>query len=254
MYGELAVPLQEYIEQQGRANEELVQSRFGPELEMVSMHLDLQHRVANHFVGLLAWGVCPNRGPIQLIFNAFQSNLFHISAALHLIRRGMIGSAWPILRVAYEGLLFAKLHTATNDDTVFQRWFRGDPYLSVRRDVLKKVKGQQFTELGSFWAMLCEPTHFSVRSGQPTLDTEYTASVMHDGFITIFIVLAMSEHILRRHLLSRSVLYYVQRYGDIKALRSDREQLKQQTMKFQAKFTKLGRQLIREFSTPWVTT
>ena len=90
MYGPNALPFRRYIEVNGSANEEMVGSRFSKELEAVSENLDLQHRVANHFVPLLLRGVYANQGVVQLIFNSFQSNLLHLAGVLQLMRLGYL--------------------------------------------------------------------------------------------------------------------------------------------------------------------
>ncbi len=253
MYGPNSILFRHYIEINESANIEMARDRFSKELETVSANLDLQHRVANHFVPLLAGGVYDNQGAVQLIFNSFQSNLFHLAGALQLMTRGYLGSTWPIFRVAYEGLLYAKLHTVIEEQSVFSRWLNGDPYLSTRRDVLKKIKAPSLGEVSLFWSMLCQPTHFSIYSGQPSLEQVYVTSGLADAFVVVFILLVMNEHILRRHLLSRSALYYVKRYMDIECLRRDSYELKRHTASIKGRFSKSGRRLAKEFTTAWVT-
>ena len=132
--------------------------------------------MANCWVGLFVNNVYRFHESKSLVFNAFQSNLFHLHSARLLIRNGLVGSAYPILRLTYEGLIYAKYCSVSKDVKLYKRWESGDHRLSLRNDVLNKLRTPQIDELLGLWTILCRVTHFSTYSGQPGLDLEYTSS------------------------------------------------------------------------------
>src|SRR5579872_7443328 len=251
LYGSKAQTLSHYLKTNGDSFEALVHSLFAAEEKIASENLDIQHRVANHFVPLLVAEFYPEKKPWMLTFNAFQSNLFHFAAVLHLIRRGMIGSTWPILRIIYEGLLFAKFCFSSRQTALYTRWLEGDSYLSVRRDILKKVKKPKTQELGVLWSVLCQPTHFSIYSGQPSINPDHMPTTDVIGiYAMVFVLLALNENILRRQLLSRSALYYAERYGGslTNSLKDDRDRMKHVTAILWQELAGPGLKVIKEFT------
>ena len=171
-----AIPFDRFIEQSESVYHNLISKAYHVEDKLIDQYLVLQHKMANFGVGLFVNNVYRFHESKSLVFNAFQSNLFHLHSARLLIRNGLVGSAYPILRLTYEGLIYAKYCSVSKDVKLYKRWESGDHRLSLRNDVLNKLRTPQIDELLGLWTILCRVTHFSTYSGQPGLDLEYTSS------------------------------------------------------------------------------
>jgi len=108
MYGKGTASLTDYVSQAPATNKNLIADEFRLDDDLVVQYLEHQHALANEFVGLLSATFIASTKAKGMIFKAFQNNLFHIYSVRLLTQQGLTGSAWPVLRLAYEGLLYAK--------------------------------------------------------------------------------------------------------------------------------------------------
>lgn len=214
--------------------------------------IELQYRLASYLVGLIVGLRFHGRGEVSsVILNAFHSNLFHFWSALDLTSKGFFGSARPLFRLIYESLLISKFCSLHTDTTLFQRWSTGDPRLSISRDVLNKISTPDVPELRVFWSRLCGVTHFSIYSGQIELEAESTKKEIMSNYVVLYILLSMNSHLLRCHLLDRTVLYYLDYYGD-GSWKAHRDKLREASNEMTSLLEKPGRALVREYSRKWI--
>ncbi len=250
-YGGKATTFSAYVERSKNAHLDLISEVYAGEDRIVEQHLVLQHRLANCWVGLFVNEVYHFDEPKRLVFNAFQSNLFHLHSARLLIRNGLIGSVYPILRLIYEGLVFAKYCSLSKDFTLYRRWESGDHRLSLRNDVLNKLLHPSIEELLTLWTSLCQVTHFSTYAGQPGLDLDYTRREIKVGYAIVSMLSLFNHHILNRHLITPAAEYYVKAYGNQRVFVTTRRDLRVLNKELRITISQKGNKLVRDFTAAW---
>lgn len=213
--------------------------------------LDLQYALGDQAWGFIVnlWHGKPRVSSV--LAKAFLSSLFHLWAALELNRQGLYGSARPLFRVVYEGLLVPKFCSVQDGTELYDRWARGDPYLSIRRDVLRRIQAPELRELPEFWSGLCSTTHFSIYAGQVSLQPASIQREIDGNYGLASMLIAMNTHLLTRHLLDRKILYSMDRYVSGN-WREQRRQLRAKTRDLLTRLTVEGRLAIREYARHWV--
>jgi hypothetical protein len=222
---------------------------------IIVRYVDFQYNVSCSFAGLIAGGLFHKRGAVsQIIFNAFLSNLYHFHAATELNKRRLHGSVPPILRLAYEGLLIAKFCSLSPAIELFERWQQGDPRISLNRDVFQRIRSPDVTGLRQLWRELCSVTHFSTYSGQPYIQPELVEKQVRENYAVLVMLLLMNEHLLRMHLMDRSILYYLNRYAPDESWHRALKRLREATKTVKPIISKAGRKVVNDFGRKWLVS
>lgn len=148
MYGRNSPPLRSIVEGHAAANAQMWESAFAEVHRTCLGVLEFQYRLASEWGQLLFSPQFRGQGPVwTVLFNAFHTSLFHYWSALNLTKNGFVGSARPLFRLIFEGLLISKFCASQKSTELFDSWFAGDPYLSISRHVFNRINAPQISEL-----------------------------------------------------------------------------------------------------------
>jgi hypothetical protein len=191
------------------------------------------------------------RGPAQaVLYSALHKNAFLFFSAIDLGRRGLYGPAATLLRPILEALTCAKYCAVAEDSSVFDTW-RAGVHVSLRNHVLNRIDHPTTNEIGILWDGLNKMAHATIYAQQLTADFDHIEKEVHGVLAIIWILLAFNYHLLTRHFLTPTAIYYTIRFVDKSRFRLARERAKGMASTFRKSFGEDGRRFLRECCASW---
>lgn len=235
----------------GLSNQKLLRKKVGGEFSILEEILNLEYGIATHYLWVLGMEQ-PIDSVYPILLSCFHKNLFSVFTALDLTERGFYGSARPIMRHAFESLIIAKFCSTSTNKELFKKWESGMAiYLS--KDVLKKVQHPNLYEIGRFWGLLCDYTHAStcaqqVHLGQDEKDLIWNVRL---NLVFIKILLECNYHILGTHLITPTMKYNENRYGNKRRAEELRKKIYRLFIRSKKGMLKEPRMVISNFKRKW---
>jgi hypothetical protein len=213
--------------------------------------LDSLHAVAAvHAWTLTSWHDAIPHPANHVLFSCFHKTLLSLHAAHNLTLDGLYGIARPHLRQAFESLMIAKLCATDPASEVFDKWIDGlDLYFT--NGILKRIAHPDTSEFSETWRLLCNWSHATVFASQLSLDLETTREETGENLAFIGVLLNFQDHLLNRHILTPTVKYYADRYGDRAKLAESKALLKSALTALQLHLGTPSRRLVRDFRATW---
>jgi len=78
-----------------------------------------------------------------------------------------------------------------------------------------------------------------------------TKNTLHEVYAALWIILALNDHLLRRHLLSPSIAYYAVTYGNRDNLKQLRRSLQNICVALRKAVSQEARRVIQEYAARW---
>ena len=200
------------VEKIQRRNVSVVKSEFSEEFRIFSEILDTMYSIVSEF----AWAIKnPHIADLNaantVLFSAVHKNFIALHASLKLTSVGLYGPARSIFRHTYEALLIAKFCSVSADTLIYEKWKEGD-IVRLANGVLKKIKHPDTEFLFEFWGLMSEYSHATIYSQQISLNIENKPNEVPLNFVYLSILLECLYHLINRHLITSSMIYYTRRY------------------------------------------
>lgn len=205
-----------------RANARAAARVMGDRLTLVESMFDAYAGIERHFhwVASKSEEFTHIRSPVKCAMTLCYKSSLAIFSAYELTRHGFYGSAGPLLRQSYEGLLIGKYCCLAKTRSLHDRWIGGEPVF-VGRDVLRKIRDPNPEPLHHLWQDLCEISHSSIYFQQVALEFGQNAFMVGGAFVFIMMLLECTYHLLGSYVMTSTTRHYAQSYGkaqDIPAL------------------------------------
>lgn len=95
---------------------------------------------------------------------------------------------------------------------LINKWSEGQ-HINLSREILGKITTPNIQTLKDFWGMLHAYVHSTKYAQQVSLDLDNNLYEIEFNFVFIQILLECFYHLLNRHLINPSVVYYANLYG-----------------------------------------
>ncbi len=250
MYDQSA-PLHQVLARQAIQNAKEIEADHGELLERLKATLDAQFDLLRLTAWTLGDGELGSRGETEpVLFSALHKNTFVFFSSIDLVHRGFYGSACTLLRPIFEALVIAKYCSTASRANVFNKW-RAGKYVHLVNEVLDQVR-QPLVEIRLLWKGLHTLVHATKYAQQ--VEHEYV-KVKKEVLATLGIVqvlLYWNHHLLTRHFLTRSSIYYTRSYGDRTRFESARAHERLLAKRARREIAGEGSRLLREYCAKWV--
>ena len=244
-------PLHQSLEDQCVATRAIVDEIYRDYLSEMVRFLDAQFELLDLTFWTTHSDEFSGRGPAQtILYSALHKNAFLFFSSVDLTRRGLYGPACTLLRPILESLAIAKYCALAKDTTIFDAWRRGE-HVSLTNQVLNRIDRPSVDELKTLWNGLNKMAHASIYSQQISSDFGSIKKELHSTLAIIRMLLVFKYHLLTRHFLTPTALYYTASYGDKPKLDGARQRAREMAAKFRKSFGKAGRQFLRECCARW---
>jgi hypothetical protein len=244
-------PLHQSLEDQCVATRAIADDIYRDYLSEIERFLDAQFELLDLTFWTTHSDEFSGRGPAQtILYSALHKNAFLFFASVDLTRRGLYGPACTLLRPVLEALAIAKYCALSNDTTVFETWRSGE-YVSLTNQVLNRIGRPGIGEVRRLWKGLNNMAHASIYSQQISSDFGSIKKELHNTLVIIRMLLVFNYHLLTRHFLTPTTLYYTGSYGDKAKLDSARQRAREMARQIRKSFAKDGRQFLRECCASW---
>lgn len=232
-------------------NREKIEGAYGSSIEAMTRFIDAQYELLR----LTAWtghsDEFSRRGPTQaILYSVLYKNAFLFLTAIDLARVGLYGPAGTLLRPVLEGLVCAKYCTLAEDEAVFNTWRAGN-HVSLTHQVLKKIEYPTTDEMKVLWDGLNKMAHASIYAQQLASEFEDIKKEVHGILAIVHMLTVFNYHVLIRHFLTPTAIYYTASYGDKSALASARRTVRALATEARKLFGKDGKQFLRESCARW---
>lgn len=236
-----------------RKNRSLIRSNFGAMCERIEQIIELEYRIATHFlwiaerVGFVS--VNPANDVLQ---HTFKANLILVRSAYELTLNGAYSNARPLMRQAYEGAMIAKICSIDPGTHVYDRWLDGE-HILFTSDVLARITSPSTKEFKEFWHCLSTTTHATQACGQPDINNIPATNEAPLNFIFLHMLLEANYHLLCGHIITSSITNLQRNYFPNGNLSSDRQSLRTLFREGKAHWmSECARNFIRDFRSNWV--
>lgn len=210
MYGLNDPPFTQIASEAIAQNSAKIEVRAESDIKRIEALLNLQYRFGSHFVW--AFDSFVGVSPLdRLRFSAFHKNLVATFTTLHLARRGLHGSAAPMLRHSFESLILAKFCSTRRDEDLASRWLNGE-MIYLGKAVLRKIQRPDPAPFWEVWGMLSDQVHATVYSQQVGFDVDQEPRNVLVTFGLMQMLLECNYHLLSSHLFTSSLEYYAKLY------------------------------------------
>jgi hypothetical protein len=250
-YGLDNIELTQIFHKLGLSNRKILRGKFNEEFSVLEETLNLEYEIAAHYLWVLGMEQ-PVDSVYPILFSCFHKNLFSVFTALDLTKKGFFGSARPIIRHAFEGLLIAKFCSTARNRELFRRWENGMA-IFISKDVLRKVQHPDLNEIGRFWGLLCGYTHASTCAQQVHFGQDETDLIWNVGLNLVFIkiLLECNYHVLGSHLITPSIKYTGNIYRNKKKAEELRKRIYRLFVRSKKGMLKAPRIVISDFKRKW---
>lgn len=254
MYRSNTATLENILSEHELTNSAKVKAVYGHHVVGLQDELEAHYRIINETAFLLGPNAFTgNRKTESALLSCIHKGFFLYHAVLLLTCKGLYGPARTLLRSIFEALVIAKYCTVENSTILLEKWESG-AYINLNNDVFNKIKNVTISEMRFFLKSLHELTHATTKAQQVTMEFEEIRKEILSNFSLMQLLLSCTYHLLSRHWLTPSTVYYTQMYAN-KASFSEARRIARETSKSNRKhFTAAGRRLLREYCATWHVT
>lgn len=243
--------LSQSLREESEAASVRIQELYSGSLDEMTRFLDAQYELLRLTFWTTKSDEFSARGPAQtILYSALLKNAFLFFSAIDLARRGLYGPAGTLLRPILEALTCAKYCALAEDSTVFDSW-RGGTHVSLRNHVLNRISHPSTEEIGILWDGLNKMAHATIYAQQVTANFDQTKKEVHGVLAIVRILLAFNYHLLTRHFLTPTAIYYTNSFGDRPRFELAREKARALAADFRQSFGKDGKRFLRECCASW---
>lgn len=211
---------------------------------------DLWTLLAHYQVMVRHWADADPHEAHDVILPSIVKSIMVLHSAHYLTASGLYGSARPLLRQAFEGLMLAKLCAVNPASDVYDRWVDGiDIYFT--NAVLKRITYPNTDEFKLAWKVLNQWSHPTIYAGQPglTLEEAKQQTLINLGFCEVFV--RWMYHLISTHIATPTVRYHADRYGRDTVALAARTRLRKAFKFHMLTFGQGSRRLVRDFRAKW---
>jgi hypothetical protein len=162
----------------------------------------------------------------------------------------LYGPACTLLRSIVESLVLAKFCAKAEDPTVLNKWRAGE-YVHLVNEVLNRISRPSFADTRSVWADLNRFSHATIYAQQVSGRFADVSKEIRATLGITSVLLYWNYHLLARHFLTRSAIYYTGTYGDSSAFKDARRHARALALQTRRSFAKDGARLVREYCAKW---
>ena len=246
-----ASPTYAHLVELTAANSSEVENFYKGLIDDMTSYLDAQYQVLRLTEWTLGNPELGGRGHVEaILFSALHKNMFLFFSAIELVRRGLYGPACTLLRSIVESLVLAKFCAKADDPTVLNKW-RVGKYVRLVEDVLDRVSRPSFPETREIWKDLNRLVHATIYAQQVSMSYADVSKEIRATLGIIRVLLHWNYHLLTRHFLTASTIYYTRRYGDAAAFAEARGAARTIASKTRREFAETGARLVREYYANW---
>lgn len=159
----------EIFEENIKNNETKIDKIFRKDIKMIISLFNHQYRIAREYLWSIEALPETRTETTQILLTAYLKNIISIFSAFRLTNSGLFGPARVIMRNSFEFLILSKYCSLSSNNNLLKKWERGNPKISLRNDVLNKIKKPDTKEFIDYWGLLCKYSHASIYSIQPIL-------------------------------------------------------------------------------------
>ncbi len=176
--------------------------------------LNAQHKLASMHIGIVSMAANYKNGLRPVLFSTFHKNLFAFYSAVELTKMGLYGSARPLFRYLFESMMIAKFCSISSSYRLIEKWNVGD-HINLTNDVLNKIKNPINENLKHFYKDLHQFVHPTKSAQQISfgLHQDNNLDDLYLNLVFVKILLECNFHLLNRHILNSSVVYYIKTYA-----------------------------------------
>lgn len=245
-------PFVELVEILETENSALVDAEHSSEIQLLYQGMDTIYSMASQFAWLFNNQHIANLSHANtVLFSTLHKNLIALYTSLKLTRVGLYGPARSMLRHAYEALLIAKFCSVSDSTSIYDKWKEGDiVYLS--NGVLKRIEHPNTEVFSEFWGLMSDYTHATIYAQQVELNIKAVPDEVPLNLVYLRTLLDCQYHMVSRHLITPSMIYYTKRYRRGPDPLPDMRRKMRQLIK-ESRSTLLARpkQLIRNYCANW---
>jgi hypothetical protein len=244
-------PLSKSLQEQCGTARVRIQELYGGSLNDMTHFLDAQCELLRLTFWTTQSDEFSARGPAQaIVYSALHKNAFLFFSAIDLAGRGLYGPAATLLRPILEGLVCAKYCALAEDSVVLDTW-RAGLSVSLRNHVLNRIDHPRTDEIGILWDGLNKLTHATKYAQQLTAEFECIKKEIHGILAIVGILLAFNYHLLTRHFLTPTAIYYVNSFDDKPRFQRARKQARSLAAVLRQSFGRDGKRFLRECCASW---
>ncbi len=251
MYERDRKKLSDYLREQGAINARHVSEELSSNTLFTEELLNRQFRISTFMAWALFSSEFSGKGEeLRAVFSSFHKNMFLFYSSLELTKQGLYGPARTLMRTIYEGLIIGKYCSIHHDDTVFRKWSDGE-YINVNSLIFNKIGSPATTEMRHLWKMLNQFAHASVFAQQIYIEYGSIKGEIESNFVLLDMLLDMNYHLLNRHWLNQTLVYYIKRYQEDQTFGEAREGAKKLIKAARHSFSPASKKLVIEYSRAW---
>lgn len=209
-YARTDVSLIKRFRQETRENEQIILKTVKEELWLIEKVFDTEYKIASYYFWTLN-GLIPRSHLMSNLLSTFHKNLFAFYAALELTRKGLFGSARPLMRTIFESLMISKFCSISRNKYLLQKWGDGET-IYFTNSIVKNILFPQPAVFQDFWKIVCLYSHPTIFSQQISLNIKEERKELLLNFVFLKILFVCSYHLLSRHLINSRMRYYVDSY------------------------------------------
>jgi len=228
-------------------------SKVNNQFALIVNLLNLQYDFALIYWSVAAMVVHYETGLLSVMVSAFYKNLFAFYAAVELTQKGLYGPARPILRYIFESLMIAKFCSVSRNQDLIQKW-HNEEHIGLSNEVINKIKTPDNSGLKKFLRPLNSFTHATRSAQQILFNVDENWNEIYLNTILLKVLLECNYHVLNRHIVNPSAIYYVKEYGE--NLHDHAVKLKKELReKFSASrkdMPKEYKEVVRSFTQTWL--
>lgn len=251
MYTSKQKYLRDVFAEKERINAAKVKESYNDIILGFQAELEAHYRIMNESGFLMG----PNafsghRKASPAILSCIHKSFFLYHSVLELTTKGLYGPARTLLRSIYESLVIAKFCSIDSTGKVLEKWEAGE-YINLNKDVFGKLDKPPTDELRLFWKGLHELAHATTAAQQITLDFDHINGEILHNFSLMQVLLSCSYHLISRHWLSSSIIYYTNVYADKDKFAQARQVARDISKLNRSQFTGPSKTLLRQFCAKW---
>lgn len=244
-------PIYAHLVELTTANSSEVEKFHKGLIDDMTSYLDGQYQVLRLTEWTLGNPELGGRGQAEaVLFSALHKNMFLFFSAIELVRRGLYGPTCTLLRSIVESLVLAKFCAKADNPSVLNKW-RAGKYVRLVEDVLDHVSRPSFAETREIWRELNRLVHATIYAQQISMSYADVSKEIRGTLGIIRVLLHWNYHLLTRHFLTASTVYYTRTYGDSAALAEARRNVRTIASKTRGQFAENGARLVREYCANW---
>jgi hypothetical protein len=233
------------------ANKAAVDAAYKTELRAMAQDFDAQFQLLSFVYWTAGNPELAGRGSTDVVlYSALHKNAVLFFSAIEMTRRGFYGPACTLLRPIVESLVLAKYCALADDTKVFEKWREGK-YVHLVYDVLNRVDRPALGYIRTHWKALHELVRATIYAQQIFYRYSEIEKEIRAVLGIIRVLLYWNYHLLTRHLLTPSKIYYTRTYGDHNAFEKARQRARTFARRARTQFVEDGSKLVREYCARW---